>query len=104
MNDLVKFQRARLDEKQAAATSPAVPGEASAAMAGEAPQRYWSKDRALCEVEADRRLIREYEEAVAFYNQNRSAPAGEVTGLRTAIKCRAAVYADHPDYLQEWAP
>lgn len=54
--------------------------------------------RALREIEAKRKLVHECQEAHQYYTQHPMAPAGEITGLHTAIKLAASVYADHPDY------
>lgn len=60
--------------------------------------------QALREVAAGRKLIAVYEEAKAYYEVHRSAPAGELEGLYTAIKLRAEVYAERPGYRKEWEP
>lgn len=59
--------------------------------------------RVLVEVEAKRRIIDEYERYAA---ERRRAMGGwdsysEVSPILAAL---AAVYADHPDYRQEWRP
>lgn len=58
--------------------------------------------RVLREVEAKRRLLKEYREAQAYYTANRSAPAGEVQGLWTAVQLLAAPFADHADFRTDW--
>jgi hypothetical protein len=50
--------------------------------------------RALAEVQAKRAILDTYAEAASFYEANRSAPAGELHGLRTAITYLALPYAD----------
>jgi Family of unknown function (DUF6221) len=62
--------------------------------------------RALREVEAGRKLLTRYAEAREFFERpvNAGYPAGEVTGLRMAIRCRAAIWDGHPDYRPEWKP
>lgn len=71
--------------------------------------------RVLREAEADRALIAALQRAQrdqpapeSFhddpYDPAVSYGAGEVAGLLLAAKLRAAVYRDHPDYDQEWAP
>ena len=86
MRDLVDFWLARLQEKAAQETDPTG----------------WAQ--VLREIEADRRLLRQYEEVTAYHRRHRAAPAGEVTGLEYAIRCHVAVCADHPDYREEWQP
>lgn len=46
----------------------------------------------LRQVAAHRKLIAEYDEARAYYDTHKSAPAGEVHGLYTAIKLVAEGY------------
>lgn len=43
-------------------------------------------------VAAHRKILDAFEEAVTWYDANRSAPAGEVTGLRTALEALAEGY------------
>jgi hypothetical protein len=61
--------------------------------------------RVLADIEADRALIRDYVESEAALGV---APdmwdVGRVEGLRVALRTRAARYAKHEDYLEEWAP
>jgi len=64
----------------------------------------WDPARVLAEVEAKRRIIREYEAAAAYYDQHPDAPAGEAHGLYTTLKALALPYADHPDYHKDWRP
>ena len=84
-DDLVAFLRARLDDDQGYAVA-------------------FGKKQLLRDVEAKRRIIAIYEEAVPQYQAHRDWPAGELDGLRTAIACLATAYADHPDYREEWKP
>lgn len=58
--------------------------------------------RVLREVAAKQRIINEFVEAKSYYDENRSAPAGELSGLHLALKAIASVYSDHPDYREEW--
>jgi hypothetical protein len=61
--------------------------------------------RVLREVAAGRELLRIYEEARDYYRRNVQAPAGELTGLLTAIKLLAAgSFSDRPGYREEWRP
>lgn len=62
--------------------------------------------RILADVEADRKLIAEYEQAAEFYSrpENRHHSAGELHGLYTAVKIRAERFVDHPGYKSEWKP
>ena len=66
--------------------------------------------RVLAEVDAKRETIRLYEEACAFIEmmkeQGKEAPAhvGAAEAYLNVIRDDAAVYADHPDYQEEWRP
>lgn len=63
----------------------------------------WHPARVLAEVHAKQDLLAEFEQAGAFYDVHRSAPAGEVHGLWTAVKLAARPYAgllDFPDVLR----
>lgn len=129
-DDLIAFLNARLDEDEVAAKA-ASPGpwhlnaEGDTVLAddgievAEAFALSGNQQRATAvhiarhdparvfrEVEADRALLRIYAEAMEFYSRpgNVSHPAGEVTGLLTAILGRAAVYSDHPDCKDAWKP
>jgi hypothetical protein len=106
--DIAGFLRARLDEDEVAARAararhPKSHGggtlqAVTSLMASRAA-------RALREVEADRRLLRDYLEVGEAFRVH----GGEVfRAARDAYgRCvlhRASVYADHPDYRQEWKP
>lgn len=105
MSDLIEFLRARLVEDEA--------------VAREADDDRWTYEygefrsrggddfehilrhdpaRVLADVKADRDLIAAYREAEAYYATRRQAPAGELHGLATALRIRAARFAAHPDY------
>jgi len=58
----------------------------------------------LARIQAERSLLAEYRGAVQYYDRNRSAPAGEVTGLETALKIIASGYAARPGYDEGWRP
>ena len=106
--ELVEFLRARLDEDEASDW----PHRRSCQMLEPVPaglpfdtfscncDAAW---RWLRDVEADRKLIEAYEEARTWYERNKSAPAGELEGLYTALRIRAERFADHPDYNPQWA-
>jgi hypothetical protein len=64
------------------------------------------RKHALAGIEADRQLLREYEEreeSLADIGSD-SYDVGIVQGLEIAIKCRAAAHAGHPDYDERWRP
>jgi hypothetical protein len=73
---------------------------------GEGGGRYRSDRlaRVLREIDADRLLLRQYEDAVERCLPYGDAPRGEVHGLRFAVKCLVSVYADHADYRKDLAP
>ncbi|MFH8405549.1 DUF6221 family protein [Streptomyces sp. NPDC018019] len=122
-DDLVAFLRARLDEDEARAfhwhglaceifrriggglnTMVAV-----VAMLHEAPGAVCDCDgpaRLLSDIGAKRLVLAEYEK------EERVMERGHVTGWTeggqaarlTALRAFAAVYADHPDFREEWRP
>lgn len=57
----------------------------------------------LARIAAERALLAEYRETATYYD-NVSAPAGEVTGLETALKIIASGYAARPGYDEGWRP
>jgi len=54
--------------------------------------------RVLRDVEADRKLLAEYERSV------RAVGVGLSGQLHRVVLAKAAVHSDHPDYRPEWAP
>ena len=71
--------------------------------------------RVLREVEAGRNILAEYSRALAAQDRMLASPAGDksvtyewengrVCALLNAIRGRAAVWRDHPDYDPAWAP
>jgi hypothetical protein len=113
MDELIAFLTARLDEdEKAAMTAARLAGtdwrtngpivvaplrETTAWEIGEVSPFVARHDpaRALCEVEAKRAILAEYE---AMDDE------GLYHGLSRAIVHLAAVWSDHPDYRREWAP
>ena len=90
-DDLAAFLRARLDED-----------EGNAPMAGGFAWRSgYSTERLLREVAAGRALLADYLQAIDDYAE---FDVIRINHLKRAVKWRAAVYSDHPDYRQEWAP
>lgn len=54
--------------------------------------------RVLADVAAKRAIVKEYVEAEAYYRAHADAPAGELTGLKSAVRHLASAYASHKDY------
>lgn len=117
MTDLITFLRARLDDDQAQVRQhpeaedrgAIAPWEIAASTATGYPSELYlriARARVLAEVEAKRRLIRRYENAVAVHTALTPYTRGEDHGYREAcldaIRDYAEIYADHPDYHQEW--
>lgn len=78
--DIIEFLGARLDEDET---------------------QYGGRNgsgRLRLEVQAKRELLAVLEQARQYYNRHPMVDAGEVSGLYTAVKLAASVYADHPDY------
>ena len=106
MSDIVEFLRARLDEDEREARVCL----ARWAEGGGTTRRRW--DRQLREVEAKRAILAalaDAEQAVSGYdNGNPDNPPsywqewGNRHALALTVEHLAAVYADHPDYRQEW--
>jgi hypothetical protein len=57
----------------------------------------------LASVAADRRLLDTYEQAGSVAQPD-PANTGYLDGIAHAVRCRAAAWAKHPDYKQEWRP
>lgn len=133
MDDLVQFLRARLDEDEqtAAAASDGpwtpwrrkallhglgqlehavtLPGEGVGSRASIATASWMDAEhiarhdpaRVLAEVDAKRRIIVDYERYIA---ERRRAMGGWYEGGSPILTFLAAVYAEHPDYRDEWRP
>jgi len=93
-DDLAAFLRARLGEDEA--------------VAKDEHERIWfspypviQQERALREAAAGRALLADYLQAIDDYAE---FDVIRINHLKRAVKWRAAVYSDHPDYRQEWAP
>jgi hypothetical protein len=118
MDDLTAFLNARLDEVEAAAKAASgtdwgqaltfVTDEGGARVAEAASVRTaihiarHDPARVLREVTAGRRLIAEFKS-----HDDAKYPdfdGGYVSGLEDAMMIAAAIWSDHPDYRQEWAP
>ena len=97
MNDLIAFLTARLDD---AAERARFRKSESTQYAGFETD----PDDVLRDVEADRRLLAEWQKAEADPAIDDEWNAGFAAGLRLAVQIRAARYGDHPDYRPEWAP
>ena len=104
MNDLIAFLAARLDEDEAVARRAAggSPRETNLGIALFIGR--FNPARVLREVEADRRLLAEWQKAETDPAIDDQWNAGLAAGLRMAVQIRAARHSDHPDYRQEWAP
>ena len=124
-DDLAAFLRARLDEDETTVAAAEAfdawwPAHAvrhnsrSPVAAREAFMAGWdaSRARALREAAAKRAILDGYEVTRQRYDSREEMGdlaadrhrAGEVFGLKFAVQVLGAVYSDHPDYRQEWAP
>lgn len=111
MKDLIAFYRARLDELEQAARQTT---EEEYAWNVGVSTSYGSIDHAelhtpswaLRDVEAKRRIVDEYDEALRTLSGFRES--GYEEGRREALElaCRALAlpYADHRDYQKRWKP
>lgn len=114
MDDLITFLRARLDEDERAVegtwTPPSsTPSHELATMQGSTVMM--RPARMLREVEAKRRIVEQWATHEALDRETFEAEgehARSLVSLRAAYwdACRdlASVYADHPDYREEWRP
>jgi hypothetical protein len=99
--DLAEFLLARIAEDEATVTTALA--DPTRWDAGDWIDRAWSPVRVLAECEAKREIVRAYQ----LRAEQGSGRGGEVigyhaTGVAVAIRHLAAVYADHPDYRDEW--
>lgn len=98
MSDLVEFLRARIDEDRAAALAHGSSGP-SRHLRDVTPEPYGEPGRVLAECEAKRAIVDGYWPATL--NDLDASDENTPVPLWT-IKVLAAVYADHPDYREEW--
>jgi hypothetical protein len=90
MNDLTEFLLARIAEDERDFRESYDPDP-------------WGFDRVLAECEAKRQIVEDWQERHALTAQYRTEQAaGQELGALTAMCRIAAIYADHPDYRQEW--
>ena len=107
-DDLTAFVTARLDEDEAAAKATAEPRRWHPdhfEEASEADQVHIARHdpwRVLSEVEADHRLLAEWQKAEADPAVDDQWNAGFAAGLRLAVRIRAARHSDHSHYRAEW--
>lgn len=116
MDELIEWWRARLAEHGPVAYGAAAQADYSGWYAaslfekigvGPLEAEYIERQHpklALASINADRALLAAYEDAAAYYRATPGVPAGELHGLLTAIKHRAAAYAGDAGYREEWAP
>ena len=74
-------------------------------------QSPWTSSRVLAECEAKRRIVEMYAAAhlagIALRDvdiQGQTIAQSANVGIESVLKILAVVYADHPDYQQEWRP
>lgn len=114
MSDIVEFLRARLDEEGVRAAGAR--GHQTGSRFDGQPLDWvfhaerWTPERVLAEVEAKRKIIELAEEASSLDMQVdgefRVGPrdtAKEPYIGDWILRSLASVYADHPDYDQEWS-
>jgi hypothetical protein len=114
--DLVAFLRARLNEDEQEAR--ACPGDGTWSpsafevygpdLSDEVRTHAARQDpgRTLREVEAKRRILAEHRQSMPGWCVTCDVP-GDLQGRThgcTTVRLLSAVYADHPEYRQEWAP
>ena len=108
MADLIEFLRARIDEDErdarAVQSADIYDVPASTEDAPGAAFRRLADGPWLADIAVKRKIIAAYADAAEWYGrrENLAAPAGEVHGLRTAIRLLASAYSDHPDFDPDW--
>lgn len=120
--DLTTFLRARLDEDEQTARAAHRPNWSTDGRRGlhYGVEDGWMADalttadadhiarhdpaRVLREVEAKRRVLRAHEKWCEGRCEAKYPDGGFDAAHYWSIKSLAAVYADHPDYRQEWTP
>ena len=63
----------------------------------------WWPYRVLAECAAKRKIIEQWVDPDSISLTMGDVDAGHTMGIDSAVRALAAVYADHPDYQQEWA-
>ena len=116
---LTEFLAARLDETEAGAWAVHDVSKCDALLYADLPADAPLPDAADCECGYPARVLREVEAGraiLADHHQegtsiwcNRCDPGADLGDSSTWYPCRtlraiAAVWSDHPDYRQEWAP
>ena len=119
---ITEFLTARLDEDEStarmaesASSHPDEVDDEPAAAASFLPQQQrhidrWSPARVLVDIAAKRTIVETYEELGQILTKALdSGHADEATvtrnlfaGLQVAVLAHAMVFADHPDYREEW--
>lgn len=88
-----EFLTARLDEREADTRGLYEPGDLM----------FPTDEDVLADIAAKREIVRAYR-----YRADRAdehvITAAHSTGLLIAVKWLTSVYADHPDYREEWKP
>jgi hypothetical protein len=117
--DLIEFLRARLDDDCAVIADPSVPGNESCQLSNGPRREYWSKERALAEVDVKLRIIAAHGRAHECISLSGAGDHSvfdgqpwelwelshtEDHGPCHVLRLLALPYAGHPDYRPEWAP
>lgn len=118
MDDLVEFLRARLDELEREATigprllqtlASGSPDPTLREVAGQ-QDALWCR-RVLADVEAKRRIVEQYDEAVRLYERldkddddQKWEWLARSEALEGVLRLLALAAADHPDYDERWRP
>jgi hypothetical protein len=106
---LADFLLARIAEDEEAARCARMSDRDGGVETGSAHISRWPPPRVLAECEAKRRMISLANSAIAEAEAEPGPPSGPLFEARaslaqTMLRAAALPYADHPEYLQEWAP
>lgn len=100
MTTLVEFLLARIAEDEA---------RVAGLFSGDDPDFFWGPDRIRAECEVKRQIVEKHEVWGPGRGSCDTCTDGDFVGLVDegpcfTLRALAAVYADHPDYRQEWRP
>lgn len=113
MASIIEFLEARIGEDEALAVSVIAKCDPDDWENPAATGNFWPEEvafwdgvtpyRVLAECAAKRTIIDNWEDPDDIGPLDGDVDAGHVLATDNAVRAIAAIYADHPDYRQEWA-